>query len=176
MRVGPSLAARLEGEPLPALQFPSSRGVVHLTERPGRYVVLYVYPRTAVAGERDPRGWDRIPGARGCTAEACSFRDHERELSKLGARVMGLSSQVLEQQRRFATRASIPYPLLSDPGFLLAGALGLPTLEVAGRRFYERLTIISDGSITKIFHPVAKPETHGAEVLAWLRSDANDAA
>lgn len=165
-----SSPARLEGKPLPALQLPSTQGDVDLAERSTKYVILFVYPRTAAPGKPDPLGWQETPGARGCTAEGRSFREHEHALSELGARILGVSAQTLEQQREFAARESIPFPLLSDPTFLLAEALGLLTFELAGQRFYERLTLVDDGRIAKVFHPVPRPETHGADVLAWLRA------
>lgn len=43
-----------------------------------------------------PDGWDQIPGARGCTPQSCSFRDHYQELQALGAEVVGLSAQTTE--------------------------------------------------------------------------------
>ena len=40
---------------------------------PGR-TVLYIYPLSGKPGIDLPDGWDAIPGARGCTPEACGFR------------------------------------------------------------------------------------------------------
>ncbi|MFD9213513.1 hypothetical protein ACFVY9_10470 [Streptomyces sp. NPDC059544] len=47
--------------------------------------VVYVYPLTGRPGAEQPEGWDSIPGARGCTAEACAFRDHHQDLLAAGA-------------------------------------------------------------------------------------------
>jgi peroxiredoxin len=56
--------------------------------------VVYLYPMTGRPGEPLPDGWDTIPGARGCTPEACAFRDHHADLLAAGAdAVYGLSSQ-----------------------------------------------------------------------------------
>jgi peroxiredoxin len=116
-----------------------------------------------------PPGWDEIPGARGCTPQSCAFRDHFAELEALGARVLGLSAQPLEDQIEFAGRVGLPYPLLSDPRLALAQALGLPTFEVAGMRLYRRLTLIADrGSIVEAFYPVFPPDRNAADVVAWL--------
>src|SRR5262245_50122718 len=66
---------------------------VNLAKLSGRTVV-YVYPRTGQPGKPTPTGWDAIPGARGCTPQSCSFRDHFAELKALGARQLyGLSTQ-----------------------------------------------------------------------------------
>ena len=51
---------------------------------PGR-TVLYIYPLSGKPGIDLPDGWDAIPGARGCTPEACGFRDHHAELRAAGA-------------------------------------------------------------------------------------------
>jgi peroxiredoxin len=119
-----------------------------------------------------PAGWDQIPGARGCTPESCGFRDHEAEIRELGASVLGLSAQPLAEQREFAARERIPYPLASDPGLRLAAELDLPTFEVEGMRLYKRLSlVVEDGAITRAFYPVFPPDTHAAEVVAWLREN-----
>ena len=111
----------LEGSGIPNLRLVSTLGRdVDLRDASAGRLVLYVYPRTGVSGQPSPPGWDRIPGARGCTPENCAFRDHERELRDLGAAVMGLSSQPLEEQREFAKREGIPYPLLNDTQLVLA--------------------------------------------------------
>ena len=62
--------------------------------------VVYAYPRTGRARERpNPDGWDMIPGARGCTPQSCSFRDHFAELTDLGVdHLFGLSTQTTEVQ------------------------------------------------------------------------------
>jgi peroxiredoxin len=49
-----------------------------------------------------PDDWDLIPGARGCTPQACAFRDHHQELAELGAQVLGLSAQTTDYQREMA--------------------------------------------------------------------------
>jgi peroxiredoxin len=135
-------------------------------------LVAYVYPRTGVPGEPSPAGWDAIPGARGCTPQSCAFRDHVAELAAAGAHVVGISAQTLDEQREFAAREHIPYPLLADPGLGLAAALGLPTFEAGGMTLYKRLTLVARrGAIEKVFYPVFPPDRNAGEVLAWLREN-----
>ena len=168
-------AARdLPGRELPALRLESTAGEpVDLREAARALLVLYVYPRTGGPGIPDIEGWDEIPGARGCTPENCAFRDHARELADLGARVHGLSSQRLEEQRDFAERERIRYPLLNDAGLGLAHDPGLPTFEAGGLRLYRRITlIVRAGRIEHVFYPVFPPDEHPAEVLSWLRAAA----
>jgi peroxiredoxin len=165
-------ADHLEGTTLPALALPStSGGEVNVREAARGTLVLYLYPRTGRPGEPLPPGWDDIPGARGCTPQSCAFRDHFVELSALGAEVLGLSAQTLDDQVELAERVRLPYPILSDPKLELADALRLPTFEVAGMRLYRRLTLIArEGRIAKVFYPVFPPDRNAADVVAWLEA------
>ena len=161
----------LAGQGLPAVELASTSGQpVELAAAAAGTLVLYVYPRTGTPGETLPEGWDAIPGARGCTPENCAFRDHAHVLAALGATVHGLSAQPLEEQRDFAEREQMPFALLNDTGLLLADGLGLPTFESAAGRLYRRLTLIARaGRIERVFYPVFPPDTHAADVVAWLR-------
>jgi peroxiredoxin len=163
-------AEDLPGREVPSMVLSSTLGGrLDLGTATERLAVVYVYPRTGVPGEPLPAGWDQIPGARGCTPQSCAFRDHVLELAAYGAAVFGLSTQQHLEQREFAEREHIPYPLLSDPDLQLVGALGLPTFEAAGRSFYRRLTFIaSERRIVKVFYPVFPPHRNPAEVLDWL--------
>jgi peroxiredoxin len=134
-------------------------------------LVVYVYPRTGTPGKASPHGWDAIPGARGCTPENCSFRDHQADLAELGARVHGLSSQPIDEQHEFAAREHMPFALLNDSALRLRDELGLPTFETEeGATLYKRLTFIARaGRIERVFYPVFPPDTHVDDVLAALR-------
>ena len=166
-------AAHLVGALIPYLMLPTSSGEpVDLAALAAASIVLYIYPRTGVPGQPLPSGWDQIPGARGCTPQSCAFRDSAAELADLGASVFGLSSQDLEEQKQFARREHIPYPLINDAKFALASELGLPTFEAEGERHYRRLTLIAQESrIVKVFYPVFPPQQNAADVIAWLKSN-----
>ncbi len=163
-------AAHLEGARLPDVTLPATDGqMVRLATLPGRYV-LYIYPMTGRPGVPLPDGWDAIPGARGCTAQACSFRDHYAELRSLNAGVFGLSVQPTAEQREARDRLHLPFQLLSDSDLQLKRLLGLPTFTAGGREFYRRLTlIVEDGRIVKAFYPVFPPDRNADDVLAWLQ-------
>jgi peroxiredoxin len=164
-------ADHLPEMPVPELALPSTRGgTVGLAEPAQKRLVAYVYPRTGVPGQPSPLGWDDIPGARGCTPQSCAFRDSLAELAGLGAAVIGISAQQPAEQREFAEREHIPFPLLSDSGLKLAAALGLPIFEVEGMTLYKRLTFVAEaGRIVKVFYPVFPPDRNAAEVLGCLR-------
>jgi peroxiredoxin len=164
-------ADHLAGATVPGLRLESTAGPIDLAAAARGLLVLYVYPRTGTPGEPLPTGWDEIPGARGCTPESCGFRDHRGELAELGAAVVGLSAQPLAEQREFAARERIPYPIASDPELRLAAALELPTFAVDGMTLYKRITLIADGgAVSRAFYPVFPPDAHAAEVVAWLRA------
>jgi peroxiredoxin len=161
--------AHLAGLTVPAVALPSTAGRrVDLGALPGRTVV-YVYPRTGRPDQDPPRGWNEIPGARGCTPQSCAFRDHHGELAARGARVFGLSTQDTAYQREAVERLHLPFELLSDERLGFARALRLPTFEVEGMTLIKRLTLILDGGrIAKVFYPVFPPDRNAADVVAWL--------
>jgi len=165
-------ARHLAGTKLPAIVLAATDGSqVDLSALPGRTVV-YVYPRTGRPGENPPDGWDAIPGARGCTPQSCSFRDHFDELKRLGvARVFGFSTQDTDYQREAAERLHLPFPVLSDAQLKLATALKMPTFSIAGMTLLKRMAlVIDDGVIVKAFYPVFPPDKNAEEVIAWLRA------
>lgn len=158
-------AAHLTGADLPDLVLPSSQGAVNVRD----FEVLYVYPCTGRPGRPPVPGWDKIPGARGCTPQSCAFRDHSDELAALGARVAGLSAQSVDDQIEFAQRNEMPFPIISDEWLDLARDPGLPTFDVAGQTFYKRLGLVAEGGrIVKVFYPVFPPGRNARDVLDWL--------
>jgi peroxiredoxin len=163
-------ARHLPGRQLPSVPLPSTDGdSVDLSALPG-LTMVYAYPRTGRPGGAIPPGWDLIPGARGCTPQACAFRDHYAELVALGVdQVFGLSAQDTDYQREAATRLHLPFPLLSDADLALAHALGLPTFEYQGMRLLKRCTLIIAGRrIVHVFYPVFPPDRSAEEAIAWL--------
>jgi len=138
---------------------------------PGR-TVIYYYPMTGVPGVPLPDGWDLIPGARGCTPQACGFRDHHAELAELDAAVFGLSTQTNEYQQEMATRLHLPFDVLSDVDHQLTGALRLPTFDVANMRLTKRLTlIVRDATIETCFYPVFPSDQSAQVTIGWLRAN-----
>jgi peroxiredoxin len=163
-------ARHLTGMRMSSIPLPATDGAtVDLSALPGR-VVVYAYPRTGRPGIANPDKWDLIPGARGCTPQSCSFRDHFAELKALGVgRLFGLSTQDTAYQREAAERLHLPFAILSDEHLELTRAMRLPTFAVGGMTLLKRLTlVISDGTIERVFYPVFPPDRNAGEVLAWL--------
>jgi peroxiredoxin len=165
-------ARHLAGLRLPDLALPATMGApVNLSALKGRTVV-YVYPRTGVPGQPNPDGWDQIPGARGCTPQSCSFRDHYGELEQAGvSQLFGLSTQDSAYQREVAERIHLPFSVLSDEKLALTKAMRLPTFVAGGMTLLKRMAwVIDDGTMTKVFYPVFPPDKNAAEVLTWLQA------
>ena len=167
-------ARHLAGRAVPDVALAATDGTqVSLARLPGR-VVVFAYPRTGVPGQVSPvPDWDMIPGARGCTPQACAYRDLHGELTGAGAaRVFGLSTQDSAYQCEAARRLHLPFPLLSDAKLALATGLRLPVMHVGGMTLLRRLAlVIDDGRIAKAFYPVFPPDRNAGEVLAWLRQN-----
>lgn len=167
-------AAHLPGRLLPPIGLPSTaRRLVDLNALGAGWTVLYCYPRTGRPEEPAPPTWDAIPGARGCTPQACSYRDHHAELRALGAQVFGVSTQTTSYQQEMVQRLHLPYEVLSDAEFRLTDALALPTFEAGSMRLLKRLTLlVRAGRIEDCFYPVFPPDADAGHVLTWLRQRA----
>ncbi len=165
--------AHLPRVTLPSISLMSTSGrLVDLSIGRG-LTVVYCYPRTGRPDQEPLKGWNEIPGARGCTPQSCAFRDHYRELEALGARVFGLSTQTTEYQQEAVQRLHLPFNLLSDAALALTSALRLPTFQVESMTLIKRLTlIIRSGRIERVFYPVFPPDKNAEEVIAWLSAAA----
>jgi peroxiredoxin len=160
----------LHGARLPAVSLPSTSGrTVNLGALP-ELTVIYCYPRTGRPDVEIPKGWNQIPGARGCTPQACAFRDHYQALRQLGAQVFGVSTQTIDDQREAVERLHLPMELLSDTELRFARALRLPTFEVESMVLIKRLTLVAlHGRIIKLFYPVFPPDKNAEDVIAWIQ-------
>ena len=126
----------LEGMRFSSFSLETTEGPIILAKLP-RTTVVYIYPRSS-ADNVDPEGWDTIPGARGCSPQGCAFRDHQSELSALGASVFGLATQDVAYLQSEVLRLHLPFPLISDRDLKLKDALNIPLLEL---KVTERVSI-----------------------------------
>lgn len=129
-------------------------GQVHLSDLHGKTAVLYFYPK------------DDTPG---CTKEACSFRDANREMQKRGIVVLGVSTDSVASHQKFAEKYGLSFPLLSDTDAHVAQLYHVyGEKNMYGRKFMgvNRSTFLidKDGVVRKVWHKV-KPEEHANEVL-----------
>lgn len=128
-----------------------------LSNYKGKKVVLYFYPK------------DNTPG---CTAEACSLRDHYNELREAGYEVIGVSVDSAASHQKFIAKHELPFTLIADTDKNLVEAMGVwGEKSMCGRKYMgtSRTTFIIDenGVIEKIFSPKEiKTKIHGEQILA----------
>jgi peroxiredoxin len=162
---------QLVGRRIPPLRLESTDGDVDIAVLASTLLVLFIYPHATGLPDEPVPGWARIPGAAGCTAEACGFRDLRTEFARTGASVAGLSVQTAADQAQFASRLTIPFRLVSDPDMRLGRSLGLPTFEAGGKTFYRRLTIVARREfVAKVFYPIDDPQNHARDAVRWLKT------
>ena len=70
---------------------------IRLSDYKGRKLVLYFYPKDNTSG---------------CTAEACSLRDHYTELQGAGYEVVGVSKDSAASHVKFKEKHELPFPLI----------------------------------------------------------------
>ena len=126
-------------------------------------VVLYFYPR------------DDTPG---CTKEACGFRDETSQFHSADTIVLGVSTDSVESHQKFATKFSLPFPLLADESHEIAEKYGVwVEKNMYGKKSMgiQRTTFLIDkaGRIAASW-PKVKVEGHVAEVAAKLAELAGD--
>ncbi|HEY5894685.1 MAG TPA: thioredoxin-dependent thiol peroxidase [Chthoniobacterales bacterium] len=129
---------------------------VCLSDFAGKIVVLYFYPK------------DDTPG---CTTQACSLRDSWARFAGKAV-VFGVSIDPVASHKKFITKHSLPFPLLSDPDQKLVNDYGVWVEKTNyGKTYFgtERSTFVigPDGKLVAVFRKV-KPEGHVDQVLSVL--------
>jgi len=169
--------SHLQGTKFPSITLQATSGAkFDISMSPG-LSLLFTYPRTGAPGENIPPEWDSIPGARGCSPQACSFRDLSKTLFSLGvSQIFGLSTQDTTYQREVKQRLHLPYDLLSDENLEFTKALNFPTFEWEGKKLVKRSVIaIKDGMIVKVWYPVFPPDASAKLVEEWLNAEGKQA-
>ncbi|MCJ1294177.1 hypothetical protein MMC34_005734 [Xylographa carneopallida] len=158
---------------LPNINLPSTGDLSHFVNlsQLQELTIIFCYPRTGGPNEVVPATWDAIPGARGCTPQACSFRDNLPALKEYGVKnVYGLSTQSTEYQKEVHERLHLPYELLSDEGLAFVEAMRLPTIGWEGKRLVKRITLaVEEGKVVKYWYPVFPPDRNVLDVLEWVK-------
>ncbi|WP_289159661.1 thioredoxin-dependent thiol peroxidase [uncultured Muribaculum sp.] len=122
---------------------------VKSSEFNGTPLIIYFYPK------------DNTPG---CTAEACSLRDYNAELTDLGYKIIGISKDSSASHEKFAAKHSLPFLLLSDPSTEVNQAFGVwQKKKMAGREYMGtvRTTFVTDAD-HRITHIISKVDTKNA--------------
>ncbi len=140
----------------PDFALDGSDGKKHtLKEFSGGYLVLYFYPR------------DDTPG---CTLEAKGFSSKIAQIRKLGAEVVGVSSDDIASHQKFCSKHDLKVLLLSDTSsstikeydsYGSRGIFGLGTLR-------NTFLIGKDGKIKEIFEKV-NPMGHADQIIMAIK-------
>ncbi len=147
------------GEVAPAFSLPDQDGKTHaLKDYKGSWLLLYFYPK------------DDTPG---CTIEACTIRDQLKDFTKIGAKVIGISTDSVRSHKKFADAYELPFTLLADEHKEMVGEYGVfGEKKFMGRTYMgtKRTSFLVEpkGKIAKVYEKV-KPLTHAAEVIADLK-------
>jgi len=152
------MAHRIQvGDKAPDFTLPAQSGdPVRLQDRLGeRVVVLYFYPRD---------------DTRGCTAEACAFRDSYEVFADAdaGAEVIGVSSDSVDKHAAFAGKHELPFTLLSDQGGQVRKRYGVPAVLglLPGRVTY---VIDRQGTVRHVFNSMTNIGQHVGDALEVVR-------
>ncbi|KAF5033262.1 putative peroxiredoxin bcp [anaerobic digester metagenome] len=128
-----------------------------LSDFKGQKVVLYFYPRDNTAG---------------CTRQAVAFKETYADLQDQGVVLLGVSKDSVASHQKFATKNSLPFPLLADTELNAIKVYDVwQEKKMYGKTVMGvvRTTYIIDenGVIEKVYEKV-KPDGHAADVLAYL--------
>lgn len=119
-------------------------------------VVLFFYPKAFT---------------RGCTTQACHFRDLAGEFAEVGASPVGISGDDVATQRRFAQEHEFDFPLLADPDGTIATLFGTKRLgPLPPRR--QTFVIDTDATILAAIRSELDMQAHADDALAVLRDRA----
>jgi thioredoxin-dependent peroxiredoxin len=144
------------GSTAPAFRLQTSTGeYVSLEDFHGKKsVVVYFYPKDFT---------------KGCTAEACEFRDSYEEFKNLGAEVIGISSDNQKSHEAFASEHKLPFILLTDRDGTVRQSYGVrKTLGLIPGRV--SFFIDKQGIVRHVFSSQTKATAHVGEALAVLKS------
>lgn len=114
------------------------------------YTVVWFYPKALTGG---------------CTKQGCSLRDASAELTRLGAAVVGVSLDSVENQKKFKETNNFPFPLLADTDKKVVKAFGQSATLFASRECY----VIKGGKI--VYKDTGVTDKQADNVLAFLASD-----
>lgn len=143
------------GDKAPDFSAPNENGeILTLQQFKGKKLVLYFYPK------------DDTPG---CTAEACSLRDHYSRFLKKGYAILGVSPDSEKKHQKFIEKYNLPFSLLADPEANILKAYGVWGLKkFMGKEYMGvlRTTFIIDekGHIERVIDKVDTKE-HADQIL-----------
>ena len=129
---------------------------VKASEYAGKKLVLYFYPK------------DNTPG---CTAQACSLRDSNKELQNAGYQILGVSVDNEVSHQKFIKKNELPFRLVADTDKKLVELFGVwQEKTMMGKKYMGtlRTTFIVDAN-GEIIHVISgravNTKDHADQVL-----------
>lgn len=145
-----------EGDLAPDFELQDHRGnIIRLSDYKGRIVVLYFYPRAMTSG---------------CTRETAKFNELLEEFEKLGAVVLGASTDSISKNARFAEKLGVRFSLLSDKGGRVADAYGALRKGRCPSALRVTFIIGPEGRVVRVLKDLRPAEKHAEEALSIVRS------
>jgi peroxiredoxin len=137
------------GDPLPEFEARTTEGCpIRTAALRGKPAVLFFFPKAFTPG---------------CVRETKSFRDEYPSLARRGVRIVGVSTDPLDAQCRFAEWAGVPFPLVADTERCMSKLFGVlwPLVGVA-----KRVTFVADAEsiIRHVFHHELRVDCHVRDV------------
>lgn len=134
---------------------------LRLADYEGRKVAIYFYPKDDTTG---------------CTKQACNLRDNWVALKEAGITVIGVSKDSAASHTKFASKYSLPFPLVADPEKKIIKDYGVwRQKSLYGRKYMgiHRTTFLVDEQGV-IVHVIKKPRVgnHAEEVLQGFEAGA----
>ncbi|MBA3809503.1 MAG: redoxin family protein [Solirubrobacterales bacterium] len=155
---------KLAGSAMPSIRLQGAHSdAVDLASLSPNWVAFYLYPGTTAT----PATGADAPAED--TAQHRAFGAHKDRFIEMGVGLVGISSQSKQEQRQATVDHRINYLMLIDPGLVLAEALGLPTFELADRRWYRRVTLLARNGTIEWASLATVAANTPAQVLTWLQ-------
>nr|WP_286274114.1 peroxiredoxin [Mycolicibacterium sp. TUM20985] len=147
------------GDKVAEFELPDQTGTVRsltrlLADGP---IVLFFYPAAMTPG---------------CTKEACHFRDLASEFASVGANRVGISTDAVAKQAKFAEMQKFDYPLLSDSEGTVAAQFGVKRGLLGKLMPVKRTTFVidTDRTVLDVIASELSMDTHADKALEVLRS------
>nr|WP_192351361.1 peroxiredoxin [Algoriphagus sp. Y33] len=135
------------------LKSTGSKTINSSTDLKGKPFILYFYPKDFT---------------KGCTAEACEFRDQFEAFRNLDIPVLGISKDDMETHERFKKEHRLPFDLLSDPSGKVCKSYDalIPLIKMPKRITY---LIDKDHKIAAVFSEMFESKGHIQSMLKNLQ-------
>jgi peroxiredoxin Q/BCP len=132
----------------PGLETPGA--LLSLHDLRGRWLALYFYPKDFTGG---------------CTLEARGFQRDLPSFHRLGADVVGISADGVDDHAAFCDSEGLVFPLLSDPGGVVSQRYGSWIAPYSQRHTF----LIDPEGVVRARWVAVRPSGHSQEVLEELR-------